>query len=156
MVERLKAASLYEVNVSVLARSFAAYVRERKTDRDVISFVLALRMHGDAWLLRFIREQKTLRIQEEEAAKTKHRQRYEAEWLAFIAQSELSCRSTKREAYSAFARRFADSKWRLSGTDSERARLLEFRNSFGLPDFWQWDAEFNPSRFRAPEERDRR
>ncbi len=49
--------------------------------------------------------------------------------------------------------------WRLGGGtgllaaglmttfDSESSRLHAFRQFFGLPDFWAWDAEFNSDRF---------
>ena len=35
----------------------------------------------------------------------------------------------------------------LTAHDEERMRLLKFQQFLGLPDFWQWDANFNSQSF---------
>ena len=107
------------------------------------SLVLALRLHGDAWLLHFGREQARLREQVLERKRAAHRQTHEAAWLRFLADAEESCRSSKDSEYAAFTVARQSSRWQLPGGDSERVRLVEFQRHFQLPDFWQWDGEFN-------------
>jgi hypothetical protein len=51
------------------------------------------------------------------------------------------------------ARLTADSKpWSLrvlEHFDTDSARLGAFRQFFGLPDFWKWDADFNSQSFKT-------
>jgi len=146
-VDRLLALKPAANDVMAWGRQFAAYVREHKTNRDVTSLVLALRLHGDAWLLCFGREQQRLRDEAREQQRAIHRAAHETEWLRFIADAEKTCRSERGDEYSAFLRRQQAKRWNLSGVDAERSRLAEFQRHFHLPDFWHWDAEFNSQPF---------
>ena len=94
-VARLLEAKPTLVEPTKWARDFARHVRDRKRDGDVASLVLALRLHGDAWLIRFGREQEQLRQQMLESARLNHRTKHEGAWLAFVAETEQICRASK-------------------------------------------------------------
>ncbi|HZH97946.1 MAG TPA: hypothetical protein VEX38_03165, partial [Fimbriimonadaceae bacterium] len=146
-VDRLLALKPAAGDPKAWGRQFAAYAREHKTNRDMASLVLALRLHGDGWLLCFGREQQRLRDQEREQQRAVHRAAHEAEWLRFIAEAEMTCQSEKPDEYSAFVQTQQAQRWNLSGVDTERSRLAGFQRHFNLPDFWHWDAEFNSQPF---------
>lgn len=146
-VERLLGAKPLKHDVATWAREFAAYVGERKSARDVNSLVLALRAHGDAWLLRFGRGQEQLRREAQEAIRAAHRAVHEPTWLRFLADAENTCCNDRADEYDRFLTQHSSSKWRPAGGDAERLRLLDFQRHFQLPDFWNWDAEFNPTPF---------
>ena len=142
-VDQLSTFKPTAIEPEVWGRAFAHYVADRKRPGDLPSLVLALRLHGDAWLLAFGREQAKERERAIEAKRTAHRGAHEAAWLHFLAEAEETCRGHRPSEYEAFLTNLERSRWQLQGADSERLRLLEFRRHFGLPDFWQWDAEFN-------------
>lgn len=147
-VERLRAVAPAPGHPAVWAREFAAYASERRKERDVVSLVLALRVHGDAWLLRFGREQQRRREEISEAARAAHREKHEEAWLRFIAETERACRTERPVEYTAFLRGQEGQRWLPSAADPERARLFAFQRHFHLPDFWAWDAEFNSEPFK--------
>lgn len=62
-IDRLITFQPAAVEPTAWARVCGGYVRERKQVRDVPSLVLALRLHGDAWLLHFGRQQARQRDQ---------------------------------------------------------------------------------------------
>ncbi len=142
-VARLLAAKPMKVDAAAWARDFARYVRARKRETDVASLVLALRLHGDAWLLRFAQTQDQNRNAEIETARAAHRAKFANLWLEFIANSERTCRVERAEDYTAFLKRVENTRWRLSAANPERERLIAFQGHFQVPDFWHWDAEFN-------------
>jgi len=142
-IDRLITFKPAAIEPSAWARVFAGYVRERKQQRDVPSLVLALRLHGDAWLLHFAREQARRLDQMLERKRAAHRKVHEAAWLRFLADAEESCRRSKPSEYTAFTVARESSRWQVQGGDSERMRLVDFQRHFHLPDFWQWDGEFN-------------
>lgn len=147
-VIRLIAAKPIKAEPAAWAREFARYVRDRKRESDIASLVLALRLHGDTWLLRFAREQEQHRRQEVEAARSAHRAKFEGAWMQFIADTERTCRTSKADEYATFTKKLEAERWRLSGADAERERLVAFQGHFQLPDFWHWDAEFNSQPFQ--------
>lgn len=149
LIERLKRVCSTEVDLIGWARAFAGFVRERRSERDVTSLVLSLRLHGDAWLLHFTREREAQKTLVVEAQRQEHRGRYEKDWLRLIAEAESVCRASRPEAYNEFSTQVARNRWPAGTTDSERVRLLEFQRHFRMPDFWHWDAEFNPHPFSA-------
>ncbi len=142
-VERLITFKPARIEPAQWARTFARHVIDRKREGDVPSLVLALRQHGDAWLLHFGREQARQREQAIEARKATHRLEYERAWLRFLMEAQSSCRTNRAAEYAAFESSRGASRWQLEGAVSERVRLVEFQRHFGLPDFWQWDSEFN-------------
>jgi hypothetical protein len=146
-VERLLATKPVKTDVIAWARDFAAFVSERRSARDVNSLVLALRTHGDAWLLRFGRTQQNLRDDVQEALRDAHRARHEPAWFRFLAETEATCREERAGEYARFLAQHQSSRWLPTGADPERLRLLAFQRQFQLPDFWHWDAEFNSEPF---------
>lgn len=148
-VERLLATTPVKIDVNKWARDFAAHVGERKTARDVTSLVLALRTHGDAWLSRFGRAQQRLRDEAEETLRSAHRAKHEAAWFGFLAEAEVVCRENRQVEYARFLTEHQNSRWLPTVADPERQRLLAFQRHFQLPDFWPWDAEFNPQPFQT-------
>jgi hypothetical protein len=149
LIWRLHERSKVNVELNDLAREFANYVAERKRHTDIPSLVLALRLYGDMWLTRFAGNAQHEREQKKAATRRAHRQKWENAWLRFISEAEKTCRINKADAYSAFLQQFQSSPWRSTAVDEERLRLLEFRRQFQLPDFWQWDAEFNDDSFKC-------
>jgi hypothetical protein len=147
-VQRLKEANPVRTDPTAWGREFAAVARARRSERDVASLVLALRLHGDAWLLRFAKDQRTARLEAQESRRSAHRVQHESAWFEFIAGAEKSCRTRRAGEYAAFLREYDNSRWKVSGEDAERTRLLAFQRRFELPDFWHWDAEFNPQRYQ--------
>jgi hypothetical protein len=147
-VERLVAAAPQGRDVAAWAREFAFYVTERKREHDVVSLVLALRTHGDAWLLRFGRDQQRQRENAQSEIREAHRKEHEPAWLRFLADAETTCRGERADEYAGFLNEHQNSRWLPSGGDPERLRLFAFQRAFGLPDFWHWDAEFNPKPFQ--------
>ncbi len=146
-VARLLKAKPKKVDTTAWARDFARHVRERRRETDVASLVLALRLHGDAWLLRFAQTQDQNRNAEIETARAAHRAKFDGLWLEFIAKSERTCRADRADEYAAFLKRVENTRWRLSAANPERERLVAFQGYFQLPDFWHWDAEFNSQPF---------
>ncbi|MCE9608830.1 MAG: hypothetical protein K8R23_01250 [Chthoniobacter sp.] len=148
-VERLLATKPVKIEVNKWARDFAAHVSERRNARDVTSLVLALRAHGDAWLLRFGRAQQRLRDEAAETLRAAHRAIHEAAWFGFLAEAEVVCRENRPDEYARFLTEHQNSKWLPSMADPDNLRLLAFQRHFQLPDFWPWDAEFNPQPFQT-------
>jgi hypothetical protein len=101
-VERLLATKPVKTDVIAWAREFAAYVNERRSARDVISLVLALRTHGDGWLLRFSRTQQHLRDKAQETVRAAHRKKHESAWFRFLAEAEETRRQEQPEEYARF------------------------------------------------------
>ena len=97
-VERLDATTPKKRDVVAWARDFAGYVAERKRENDVVSVVLALRTHGDAWLLRFDHDQQRHQEDAQLEAREAHRRQHESAWLSFIADAETTCRRERAAA----------------------------------------------------------
>jgi hypothetical protein len=148
-VERLLATKPVKTDVVAWAREFAAHVSERKTARDLNSLVLALRTHGDDWLLRFGRAQQRSRDEVVETLRSAHRTMHEAAWFRFLSETETACREKRPDEYARFLAQHQSSRWVPTVADPERLRLLAFQRQFQLPDFWRWDAEFNPQPFQS-------
>jgi hypothetical protein len=147
-IQRLQSAEPLRRDPTGWGREFAAFVRERRRERDVASLVLALRLHGDGWLLRFRKDQETARAEIQEARRSAHRLQHELAWFEFIADAEQTCRTRRNSEYQSFLNAHESSRWQVSGGDVGKARLLAFQRRFQLPDFWQWDAEFNPQPYQ--------
>lgn len=125
------------------------------------SLTLAIRQLGDAFLVQ--REKQRLQVQLTGITqrREKHEQRFREAWLQWLASREAAMRMNQPEELARFtARRERDraeleadpkpwSRRVLERFDTENARLAAFREFFSLPDFWQWDAEFNSQSFQT-------
>lgn len=125
------------------------------------SLTLAIRQLGDAFLVQ--REKQRLQVQLTGITQRRedHEQRFREGWLQWLANREAEMRMNQPEELARFiaqrerdrAELEADPKpWSqrvLEHFDTDNARLGAFRQFFGLPDFWQWDAEFNNQSFQT-------
>ena len=151
--KRLVRASHDENRISEWGRSLGLLAREQRNPFP--SLQLAIRQLGDAFLVKIEKE----RLHTQLAATTKARDEQEAAhrplWLAWLQQQEADMKASQPKEYGRFAAKrdqhraelAADNKpWStklLDSFDTDSVRLHAFRQFFGLPDFWAWDAEFN-------------
>jgi len=154
--KRLVRASHDENRISEWGRSLGLLAREQRNPFP--SLQLAIRQLGDAFLVKIEKE----RLHTQLAATTKARDEHEVAhrplWLAWLLQQEADMKASQPEEYGRFAAKrdqdraelAADHKpWStklLDSFDTDSVRLHAFRQFFGLPDFWAWDAEFNSHR----------
>lgn len=124
------------------------------------SLTLAIRQLGDTYLVRMEKQ----RLHRQLASITQQREQHEQihcpVWLRWLTEREADMRGTRQDEFAGFiAKRESDraelaadpkpwSRRALEHFDTETARLSAFREFFHLPDFWQWDAEFNSQSFK--------
>lgn len=158
-VQRLSRATKEEGRASEWGRELGTLAREQRNPFP--SLTLAIRQLGDAFLV----QREKQRLQGQLASITQRREQHEArfreEWLQWLASREAEMRDMRLEDYARFtahreserARLTADPKpWSLrvlDHFDTDSARLGAFRQFFGLPDFWKWDADFNSQSFKT-------
>ncbi|MBL9144102.1 MAG: hypothetical protein JNM99_10530 [Verrucomicrobiaceae bacterium] len=156
-VQRLARATQGTMRAAEWGRELGRLAREQRNPFP--SLQLAIRQLGDAFL---VSEEKK-RLHTQLAATTQRREAHEAKhraaWLAWLAEREAQTQQAQPGDYARFiAKRDrqreelrSDSKpWSLKaleGFDTEASRLAAFREHFALPDFWQWDANFNSQPF---------
>lgn len=157
-VQRLIRATREEGRAAEWGRELGTLAREQR--HPFPSLTLAIRQLGDAFLVQ--REKQRLQVQLASITQSReqHEQRFREDWLRWLAAKESEMRNTRPEDYQRFiAQReserselAADPKpWSrrvLEHFDTDNARLGAFRQCFGLPDFWQWDAAFNSQSFK--------
>jgi hypothetical protein len=123
------------------------------------SLSLAIRQLGDGLLTKAQNDRLNAQLERTAKAREAHATEYRPAWMSWLREQELREKNSHPADYSRFlAKREMErielaanrSPWAESARtsfDSESARLQAFRQFFGLPDFWGWDAEFNSNQF---------
>jgi hypothetical protein len=152
-VQRLTRASAGESHVSEWGRALGQVAREQRNPFP--SLQLAIRQLGDAFLVKVEKQRLHTQLASVTQLREQHEQTHRAAWLAWLTEQESAMQQSQPEEYTRFiAKReheradlTADpkpwSKKALDCFDLESVRLSAFRQYFGLPDFWQWDASIN-------------
>jgi hypothetical protein len=100
-------------------------------------------------------------------ARKAHHAAFAAAYMSFLRQAEIELQRTKPSIYDTFAKErerlrrsmtsgplLVSAEW-IAAFDAEESRLLALAEFFNkdpqahVPDFWEWDSRFNPSRFDA-------
>jgi len=152
-VQRLIRACHDDSRVAEWGRELGQLAREQRNPFP--SLQLAIRQLGDAFLV----AQEKQRLHAQLSATTQRREAHEAQhrdaWLSWLAEREVQMRYSQPDDYARFiAKRDRQREelrddprpWSqkvLERFDTDSARLAAFREFFALPDFWQWDANFN-------------
>lgn len=152
-VQRLTRASAGESHVSEWGRALGQLAREQRNPFP--SLQLAIRQLGDAFLVKVEKQRLHTQLASVTQLREQHEQTHRAAWLTWLTEQESAMQQSQPEEYARFiAKReheradlTADpkpwSKKALDSFDVESVRLSAFRQYFGLPDFWQWDASIN-------------
>lgn len=158
-VQRLIRATREEGHAAEWGRELGTLARDQRNPFP--SLTLAIRQLGDAFLVQ--REKQRLQVQLTGITlrREEHEQRFREVWLQWLANREAETRMNQPEELARFiAQRECDraeleadpkpwSRRVLEHFDTDNARLGAFRQFFGLPDFWRWDAEFNSQSFQT-------
>jgi hypothetical protein len=157
-VQRLVRASAGENTSGEWGRTLGHLAREQRNPFP--SLTLAIRQFGDAFLVQMEKQRLHGQLTSITQRREQHEQTHREAWLQWLANRETEMRNSQPENYARFiqqreekhAELAADPKpWSrraLEHFDTDSARLHAFREFFGLPDFWQWDAEFNSQSFK--------
>jgi hypothetical protein len=152
-VQRLTRASAGETHVSEWGRALGQAAREQRNPFP--SLQLAIRQLGDAFLVKVEKQRLHTQLASVTQLREQHEQTHRAAWLAWLTEQESAMQQSLPEEYARFTAKreheradlTADpkpwSKKALDSFDLESVRLSAFRQYFGLPDFWQWDASIN-------------
>ncbi|MDI1312009.1 hypothetical protein, partial [Prosthecobacter sp.] len=152
-VQRLTRASAGESHVGEWGRALGQVAREQRNPFP--SLQLAIRQLGDAFLVKVEKQRLHTQLASVTQLREQHEQTHRAAWLAWLTEQESAMQQSQPEEYARFiAKReheradlAADpkpwSKKALDSFDVESVRLSAFRQYFGLPDFWRWDASIN-------------
>ena len=156
-VQRLTRAAAGESQVSEWGRALGQLAREQRNPFP--SLQLAIRQLGDAFLVKIEKQRLHAKLASVTQLREQHEQTHRAAWLAWLTEQESTMQQSQPDEYARFiAKRdhertdlAADPKpWSrkaLDCFDAESVRLSAFRQFFGLPDFWQWDASINNQAF---------
>lgn len=158
-VRRLALAAKQEARAAEWGRELGLLAREQRNPFP--SLTLALRQLGDTFLVQ--KEKRRLQVQLVgiPERREQHERRFHAAWLKWLAGREVEMRAVRPDDYARFTterdnertKLAADSKpWSrraLEHFDTDTARLSAFRQFFGLPEFWQWDADINNQSFQS-------
>ncbi len=156
-VQRLTRAAAGESQVSEWGRALGQLAREQRNPFP--SLQLAIRQLGDAFLVKIEKQRLHAQLASVTQLREQHEQTHRAAWLAWLTEQESTMQQSQPDEYARFiAKRdhertdlAADPKpWSrkaLDSFDAESVRLSAFRQFFGLPDFWQWDASINNQAF---------
>jgi hypothetical protein len=156
-VERLTRATAGEGHASEWGRALGQAAREQRNPFP--SLQLAIRQLGDAFLVQIEKQRLHAQLASVTHSRELHEQTHREAWLAWLAQQESTMKEAQPEEYARFtakreeerANLTADpkpwSKKALESFDAESVRLSAFRQFFGLPDFWPWDASINHQSF---------
>ena len=156
-VQRLIRACRDESRVAEWGRALGQLAREQRNPFP--SLQLAIRQFGDAFL---VNEEKK-RLHSQLRATTERRDAHEAKhrpvWIAWLTDREAQMQQSQPDDYARFTAkregqyqelRSDPRPWSqkvLEHFSTDLARLEAFREFFALPDFWQWDANFNSQSF---------
>ncbi len=156
-VQRLTRAAAGESQVSEWGRALGQLAREQRNPFP--SLQLAIRQLGDAFLVKIEKQRLHAQLSSVAQLRGQHEQTHSAAWLAWLTEQESTMQQSQPDEYARFiAKRDHDradltadpkpwSKKALDSFDVESVRLSAFRQFFGLPDFWQWDASINNQAF---------
>jgi len=156
-VERLTRATAGESHVSEWGRALGQAAREQRNPFP--SLQLAIRQLGDAFLVQIEKQRLHAQLASVTHSRELHEQTHRAAWLAWLAQQESAMQQTQPGEYARFTTKREEertnlaadpkpwSKKALESFDAESVRLSAFRQFFGLPDFWPWDASINNQSF---------
>jgi hypothetical protein len=158
-VQRLVRACGGECTPGEWGRALGQMAREQKNPFP--SLQLAIRQFGDAYLVQIEKQ----RLHSQLATITQRREQHElnhrAAWLIWLSEQEAEMQRSTPDDYVRFtakrehdrAELAADPKpWARKVLDqfaTESAHLSAFREFFGLPGFWQWDASINSQSFQT-------
>lgn len=125
------------------------------------SLQLAVRQLGDACLVELEKHRLHVQLTTITQSREHHEQVHRPAWIQWLRGKEVEMLQLSPEKHAHFttkrehdrAELAADPKpWSrkvLDHFDTDAARLNAFRDFFGLPDFWQWDADFNSQSFNT-------
>lgn len=145
------------INLEQSARTLGELARNQRQPFPSLS--LAIRQFGDALLVRAEKDRLHAQLEATSKARATHEEKSRPLWMAWMSGQEEIMRSQQPEEYARFqskrereraelaASRAPWAASMLAGFDNENSRIHAFRQFFGLPDFWTWDAEFNSDRF---------
>ena len=158
-VQRLVRATAGESTPGEWGRSLGHLARDQRNPFP--SLTLAIRQLGESYLVQMEKQRLHGQLSNITQLREQHEQTYRSEWLRWLAEQEADMRVTRQDDYAGFiARRESDrteliadpkpwSRRALEHFDTESARLGAFREFFGLPEFWRWDAEINSQSFKS-------
>jgi hypothetical protein len=156
-VQRLTRATAGESQVSEWGRALGQAAREQRNPFP--SLQLAIRQHGDAFLVQIEKQRLHTQLASVTQSRELHEQTHRAAWQTWLTEKEQAMQQNQPEEYARFiAKRDKEradlatdpkpwSKKALESFDVESVRLSAFRQFFGLPDFWPWDANINNQPF---------
>ncbi len=156
-VDRLTRAAAGESRIAEWGRALGQAAREQRSPFP--SLQLAIRQLGDAFLVQIEKQRLHAQLASVTQLREQHEQTHRSAWLAWLAEQESAMQQSQPEEYARFiAKRGQEradlaadpkpwSKKALDGFDVESVRLSAFRQFFGLPDFWPWDASINNQPF---------
>ena len=166
-VQRLLAVWSDEKQTPAWGRSFGEMVsyHQRKLQKELPSFLLALRTYGDGFLTALVEERKAAAKEAQERAQVEHAHRFTEAYRNYLRTEEASIREEEPEAYRAFEQdrhrtwEPIEKNKMLTHVDalrekfhSEESRLEAFEHFFLLHEprilhFWEWDEQRNPEPF---------
>lgn len=138
-----------ENKVSEWGREFGAMVREadRFNEKAVLSFVAALRNHGDRFYSQVKADhEKVLRRAEAEAAEA-HQDQFYGAYLEYLRSEEGHYKALYPDRYAAWLERFE--QFRFGAQEGEESRLKAFCQAMDLLNFWTWDEQKNPAKLET-------
>ena len=158
-VERLVRASGGENTPSEWGRVIGQMAREQRNPFP--SLQLAIRQLGDGYLVRIEKRRLHSQLVTITERREQHEQTHRATWLAWLNEQQAEMQRSSPDDYAHYTAKrerervelAADPKpWAkrvLDHFDTKTAQLHAFREFFGLPDFWQWDADINSRSFQT-------
>ncbi len=159
-VARFLNAGRDEARVAEWGRALGDLARQQRNPFP--SLLLAIRQLGDGFLVKVEKERLHAQLAIATQAKEAHESAYRPSWLAWLQSQEAAIKAAQPDEYGRFEAKRGKERTELQADnrpwsvkafasfDTEAARLSAFRQFFGLPDFWAWDAEFNSDRFNTP------
>ena len=146
--------------------------RQRRQENAIPSLVSAIRAYGDEFYAQLNNQRKAARRAAREAAMAKHRDKFGQAYEDYLTAQEEWLRCEHPDSYRPFEQSRATERKRLVKSsrlvtnmdsllglfDSEKKRKQDFCSFFlgrepGVLDFWDWDAELNPSPLRKATQR---
>lgn len=158
-VERLGRASGGENTPAEWGRVIGQMAREQRNPFP--SLQLAIRQLGDGYLVRVEKQRLHTQLVTITERREQHEQTHRAAWLAWLNEQQAEMQRSSPDDYARYtakrerqrAELAADPKpWArrvLDHFNTESAQAHAFREFFGLPDFWQWDADINSQSFQT-------
>ena len=159
-VRRLQAVSSHDSAAGEWGRKLGGMAREQR--HPFPSLQLAVRQFGDGLLVSVEKARLHTQLQLTVQAREAHEAAHRPAWLTWLAKQEAETKAAQPDEYERFlAKRERErtdltqnrAPWAaslLASFDKDSGRLHAFRQFFGLPEFWAWDAEFNSHRFQFP------